>query len=1264
MGPPPDKAEGGGGEGAATSVRNVFSTSEFSKGPLSRFGDVFPLPIPVDDGFAGCVSGLASRRSRQRVHRRRTLMDRERGTVWALNHLAGFSDASTWPLSHLNAAQRHINSRIRRAHKERAPPAVQESPQAALRQLLRKKAGTYSSDQPGQLASYVRERLSLPKGQGEPVRLTEILPPRERHQLENFAAEMMLGDEEIAGVLERGLDGLRHIDPVLAHNPRRYHEFVADLYDCKLVGFTVTPKVQVGAFVVTKKGDRQRLIVDARRTNRLFRTPPSTNLGSIESWARLECNPGETLFMAQEDVKDFFYRLRIDQKLGEYFALPMVDPFMLQECLGYMPEELQALADRHEGPYYPFLTVLPMGFSWAFHLAHQAHMEVARRVLPESLLVKDRRPAVRMGRAGGECRSAMLIYADNNNHLGVDLSQVSRDQERVMEELHRHGLATHDIVHGCSLCESLGVRVDGLNGKVETTPKRDWRLDRALLACGAAPSLSGAELEVLVGHMTVRALLHRGMMSILRHSYVFIRSNYDRRTRLWDSVIHELELFRNLMVLGQADIFSAWDASPLITDACTSGYGVCEGQWDVNEVESVGREDERWRYHRGPPDRENPRAAALSTADVFDDPRSVLPDLDGELPFQLIENPMFPEVPKPLLSTERWRTLWCAPFDYKDTIHVLEARGILGAVKHRSRDQWKHGSRVLILNDNLGVVLAISKGRCADYGLLRIIRRIAAHSLATGIRFIVRWVPSELNIADGPSRTWEGQHDQYLNGETRHKKGCQSFHEGGSHQSQRQIEKPEAEGYITGSFEVEEPIFVAGENHAGTEGGWVEKATQVSQAQAGKSQKATKEVWAAAARKSGGEDDSGVSQRARRDAQELRAEAGKVLRVCPFLPVEHKDAKRVRRGAVRLRRRPVPQWRELQQWGQASGRVGTPPTRGSPRRAAAPSQVQEGPEGLETVSADPVEIADDRICQKCYLGSDVGGGASGHGTFQRAEFFDLRKARRAFEAQGGRLRGEECRFWALRPGAGASGKGGGHKSRDLRRDSDLGRREGPLARPADQEAGLRPNACSWRGCGHVGFQSCRLPEGVEVSGGGLGSGGYRKIPVSEPTRRCQPRSSFEVEVDSVDPAQGQMGLGLQCKDLRQAGATAAEHQQAWGPPPKIWRGSAPELSPLLPEWHVPAPARSEEEDGQLFRDKVFLSLFGGQAAGARFVAESGGRAAVVDLAHSAQNDLAKPSRWNAHSFVGVAVSLVLYAALFRSKMVFKNEEAAHPAQWD
>lgn len=34
---------------------------------------------------------------------------------------------------------------------------------------------------------------------------------------------------------------------------------------------------------------------------------------------------GCELFVAQEDVKDFFYRLQIDKELGEYFSLPPVD---------------------------------------------------------------------------------------------------------------------------------------------------------------------------------------------------------------------------------------------------------------------------------------------------------------------------------------------------------------------------------------------------------------------------------------------------------------------------------------------------------------------------------------------------------------------------------------------------------------------------------------------------------------------------------------------------------------------------------------------------------------------------------------------------------------------------------------------------------------------------------------------------------------------------------------------------------------------------
>ena len=56
----------------------------------------------------------------------------------------------------------------------------------------------------------------------------------------------------------------------------------------------------------------------------------------------------------------------------------------------------------------------------------------------------------------------MLIYADNNNHCGVDRGLVGKEQRAMIEALHAKGLDTHDIAYSSTLAESLGVRVDGL----------------------------------------------------------------------------------------------------------------------------------------------------------------------------------------------------------------------------------------------------------------------------------------------------------------------------------------------------------------------------------------------------------------------------------------------------------------------------------------------------------------------------------------------------------------------------------------------------------------------------------------------------------------------------------------------------------------------------------------------------------------------------------------------------------------------------------
>ena len=67
--------------------------------------------------------------------------------------------------------------------------------------------------------------------------------------------------------------------------------------------------------------------------------------------------------------------------------------------------------------------------------------------------------------------------------------------------------------------------------------------------------------------------------------------------------------------------------------------------------------------------------------------------------------------------------------------------------------------RIVLIGDNLGVVLALARGRSADFRMLCRLREICAQSLATGVRCHFRWVPSEMNVADVPSRVFETDED-------------------------------------------------------------------------------------------------------------------------------------------------------------------------------------------------------------------------------------------------------------------------------------------------------------------------------------------------------------------------------------------------------------------------------------------------------------------------------------------------------------------------
>eukprot|EP00973_Karenia_brevis_P079285 11002029-Karenia_brevis.AAC.1 len=90
-----------------------------------------------------------------------------------------------------------------------------------------------------------------------------------------------------------------------------------------------------------------------------------------------------------------------------------------------------------------------------------------------------------------------------------------------------------------------------------------------------------------------------------------------------------------------------------------------------------------------------------------------------------------------------------------ENIIVLEGRGTLAGIRHKAGSVMSFRSNHLHLGDNLGLILALEKGRSKNFMVLVACRRIAAYSVATGSRFYHRWIASEFNHSDAASRRWE-----------------------------------------------------------------------------------------------------------------------------------------------------------------------------------------------------------------------------------------------------------------------------------------------------------------------------------------------------------------------------------------------------------------------------------------------------------------------------------------------------------------------------
>ena len=100
----------------------------------------------------------------------------------------------------------------------------------------------------------------------------------------------------------------------------------------------------------------------------------------------------------------------------------------------------------------------------------------------------------------------------------------------------------------------------------------------------------------------------------------------------------------------------------------------------------------------------------------------------------------------------RWSLLYQGKWAREEHNNILELRTIIALLRHLSRSRPCWGKRVLVFSDSLVSMGVLAKGRSSASGLLHLARQAAAIVLVCGIKLHLRWVASEDNVADGPSR--------------------------------------------------------------------------------------------------------------------------------------------------------------------------------------------------------------------------------------------------------------------------------------------------------------------------------------------------------------------------------------------------------------------------------------------------------------------------------------------------------------------------------
>ena len=729
--------------------------------PSKKQRDIFPLPgVPEVRQLHSL-----SRRSQQRFDRKRHIYADVQQAVEGLNWMNGFSPKFEFS-SDPDPMQQEVLDRImhlsRVAGFKGSVPSLQ--PEAALRELLHGREEYDASSVPISLARFDIERISLPSSLDGVPDVMDIIPEEARQFLKS-PEQMVREDTSNIDLVTP------YWDPLLKNNRGCYKALMKKLHDIGYLRYTRYPKARAGMFFVHKSDKKKiRLIVDARPANQLFNNPPGVHLCTSEGFARMELElpssvePGSPAFeehlksrglvFGLADVKDCFHRLRQPEWLSKYFCWDPIPASWVKGLIGTMVDGKKV---ERGDMLYPMPSSLCMGFSWSLYFAQKANENLMSRVpvLKNSQIMSDRGfPVVFEPEKENTVRH--YVYVDN---LGI----VSSNRELVREGLDELSPYFDDqglILHPGEIQEqdirALGSHMRGDLKAVRVTPERYWRLRKSLEALLRRKKISGRILEIVLGHITFCCLCNRQLLCIFSSIYKYIRKHYFAPVVLWPSVRKELEVFRGLMIFLQNDWWKPWNPLVSSSDSSLEGYGVSTAFWPLVDVRTCGRRLERSRFRR--PASTAARAHALTSAGFIRDELSQQWRLKEVTDEELIEqsgweiSKDFEEIPGHLLHKDLWEPKLWGRWNFKAGILELEGRALVKSLRRIALSVFGSDVRQLLLVDNMAVALAFDRFRSRSFALLKQIRKFSSYLLSRNISTTVRWIPSEFNSSDEPSR--------------------------------------------------------------------------------------------------------------------------------------------------------------------------------------------------------------------------------------------------------------------------------------------------------------------------------------------------------------------------------------------------------------------------------------------------------------------------------------------------------------------------------